>query len=249
MAVSNVTELWQEITVAQTPPPTALVLVAAAVSLLVVGYRPVWRFARNVVTIAHEAGHAVIALLTGRRLSGIRLHADSSGVTLFSGKPRGLGMMLTIGAGYVAPSLLGLGGAALLGFGHITALLWVCVAQLALMLVILRNFYGLAAVLATGGVVFVVTWYADTRVQAVFAYLVVWFLLFGGVRPVFELQRQRRRGQAAGSDADQLAHLTRLPGVLWVGVFAVVAIAAMLCGGLLLVAPDLPALGELTATG
>ena len=39
----------------------------------------------DAVTIAHEGGHAVAALLTGRRLRGIRLHSDTSGLTLSAG--------------------------------------------------------------------------------------------------------------------------------------------------------------------
>ena len=61
------------------------------------------------ITIVHEAGHALVAVLVGRRLSGIRLHSDTSGLTLTKGKPYGPGMVLTALAGYVAPSLLGLG--------------------------------------------------------------------------------------------------------------------------------------------
>lgn len=231
MAVSSMSELWREISAAQPAPPRALVLTVAAVALATVAYRPAWKVARNAVTIAHEGGHAVAALITGRRLSGIRLHADTSGVTVSYGKPYGFGMVLTAVAGYIAPSLFGLGGAALLGLGHITALLWVCVGLLALMLLMLRNFYGLISVLITGAVAFVVSWYASARVQAGFAYLAVWFLLFGGVRPVFELQFQRRSGRAPNSDADQLAKLTRTPGAFWVTVFVLVAVGAALLGG------------------
>ncbi len=231
MAVSNVGELWHEISTAQPDPPRWIVLAAGAAALVFVAYHPVWRLSRNAVTIAHEGGHAVAALATRRRLSGIRLHADTSGVTVSYGKPYGFGMVLTAAAGYVSPSLCGLAGASLLGAGHVTALLWACVVLLGLMLLMLRNFYGLFAVLATGAAVFIVSWYATARVQAVFAYLAVWFLLFGGLRPVFELQRQRRAGLAPGSDADQLAKLTRMPGGLWVTVFFVVALGALILGG------------------
>ena len=53
------------------------VLLAAALALVAVGWRPLWRWTRTVVTIAHEGGHAVVAVLAGRGLSGIRLHADT----------------------------------------------------------------------------------------------------------------------------------------------------------------------------
>jgi hypothetical protein len=231
MAVSNLSALWHEINAAQPAAPRWLVLSAASLALATVSYRPAWRVARNAVTIAHEGGHAVAALLTGRRLTGIRLHADTSGVTVSYGKPYGFGMVLTALSGYIAPSLFGLGGAALLGSGHITALLWVCVGLLALMLLMLRNFFGLLSVVVTGALAFVVSWYADAKVQAGFAYLAVWFLLLGGVRPVFELQWQRRGGRAPDSDADQLGKLTKLPAGLWVFLFVVVALGSVALGG------------------
>ena len=245
-SITSFGELWHEITAAQPDPPRWLVLAAAAGAGAMVAYRPVWRLARNAVTIAHEGGHALAALCTGRRLSGIRLHADTSGVTISYGKPTGFGMVLTALAGYVAPSLLGLGGAALLAFGHITALLWSSVVLLGLMLLMIRNFFGLLTMLATGAAVFAATWYADARVQAGFAYLAVWFLLIGGVRPIVELQAQRRSGRAASSDADQLATLTRLPGLFWVTVFSAVGLGALGLGAYWLIpyAGHLPGLGH-----
>lgn len=101
-----------------------LVGATAAVALAAVLPHVLWRLSRNAITIAHEGGHGLVALLSGRRLQGIRLHSDTSGLTVSRGKPCGLGMILTAAAGYTAPSLLGLGGALLLAAGHITALLW-----------------------------------------------------------------------------------------------------------------------------
>src|SRR5687768_1770760 len=99
-------ELWDRVFGAQPAPEPWVVLLTGLVAVAVVGYGPVWRLARGVVTIAHEGGHALAALLTGRRLRGIRLHSDTSGLTLSSGKPTGFGMVVTGAAGYVAASLL-----------------------------------------------------------------------------------------------------------------------------------------------
>jgi hypothetical protein len=73
-------------------------------------------------------------------------------------------------------------------------------------------------------------------VQAAFAYAGAWFLLLGGIRPVFELQRLRRLRMAPDSDADQLARLTRVPGILWVGWFALMTLGSAAAGAWLLVA-------------
>ena len=243
MPLDAVTDMWDRLFGAQPDPPSWLVAVTAVLALAVVAVRGVWRVARNAITIAHEGGHALAAVLTGRRLRGIRLHSDTSGLTLSAGRPTGPGMALTLFSGYVAPSLLGLAGAFLLGGNHITLLLWVTVLLLAAMLLLIRNPYGVFSVIVTGAVVFGVSWFGSPQVQAIFAYLAVWFLLIGGVRPVGELQTLRRRGRLPDSDADQLARVTHVPALLWVGVFGVVNILALAVGGWLLAEPVLRAAG------
>jgi hypothetical protein len=240
--LSDLSDLTDRVLGTQPDPPGGLVVATAALALLVVAVRPAWRLARNGITIAHEGGHALVAVLVGRRLSGIRLHSDTSGLTLSRGRPSGLGMALTLLAGYVAPSLLGLGGAWLLDAGRITLLLWVSLLLLFAVLLMIRNLYGLLAVLLVGGGVFAVTGYAEPEVQAAFAYAVVWFLLIGGVRPVGELQVLRWRGRTPDSDADQLARVTRVPGLLWVGMFGVVNLAALAVAVVRLLWPALQAI-------
>ena len=78
---------------------------------------------------------------------------------------------------------------------------------------------------------------APPEVQAAFAYTGVWFLLFGGVRPIGELQQLRWRQPQPNSDADQLARLTRIPGLVWVALFGVVTVAAVGAGTGLLAVP------------
>lgn len=218
-------------------PTTAspwVVLATAALAFAAVASPRVWRLSRNVVTIAHEGGHALAALLTRRRLSGIRLHSDASGVTVSAGRPYGPGMVVTTAAGYVTPALLGLVYALALTAGRVTALLWLSVALLAAMLLAIRNAYGAVSVCLSGAAIFAVAWFAAAAVQAAFAYLITWFLLLASFRPILELQRLRHRGRAPGSDADQLARLTGLPGTLWVLGFAAVALGSLVYGSWLL---------------
>jgi Peptidase M50B-like len=234
MPLDGITDLWDRLFGAQPDPPALLVAVTCAVALVVVVARLPWRVARNAITIAHEGGHGLAAVLTGRRLRGIRLHSDTSGLTLSAGRPTGPGMAFTLLAGYVAPSLIGLAGAWLLAGNRITLLLWLAVALLLAMLVMIRNVFGVISVVITTALVLAVSWYASPEVQAAFAYVGVWFLLVGGLRPVGELQALRRRGRLPDSDADQLARVTRLPGLIWVGFFGVVNLAALIFGGALL---------------
>ncbi|MCP3821535.1 M50 family metallopeptidase [Streptomyces sp. A3M-1-3] len=223
-------DLWDRVFGVQSDPDSWLVIATAVAALAVVLPRSAWRFSRNAVTIAHEGGHGLVALLTGRRLDGIRLHSDTSGLTVSRGKPTGLGMILTAAAGYPAPPLLGLGGAWLLAANHITLLLWLATALLLVMLVMIRNAYGVLTVVLTGGAFLLVSWLTSSTVQAAFAYGVVWFLLLGGVRPAFELQAKRRHGGAADSDADQLARLTHVAPAMWLFLFHAVSLCSLVGG-------------------
>lgn len=215
----------------QHDPPFAVIVATAAVALVVVGLRGLWVATRGVVTIVHEGGHALIALLTGRRVRGVRLHSDTSGVTFWRGKPTGFGAVLCVAAGYTAPAVLGLAAAGFLAVGRITALLWFALVMLAAMLILIRNVYGVVSVVLTGAVIFGVSWFTTTVVQGVFAYLLTWFMLIAAVRPVLEMARNRRRGRYSESDADQLARITGTSSLLWVVIFFVIALACLLIGG------------------
>jgi hypothetical protein len=217
-------------------PSSWLVLATGAGALVAVVVDGLWRWARNVVTIVHEGGHAVAALLTGRRLTGIRLHSDTSGLTLTVGKPSGPGMVVTAAAGYLSPSLVGLAGVGLLAAEQVTVMLWAGTVVLLGMLVMVRNAFGALALLVAGATVVAVSLVASPDVQAAFGHAMTWFLLLGGVRPVGELWRQRRGHAGRNSDAAQLARLTRVPATVWVAFFAVATLGALVAGAWLLLA-------------
>ncbi len=216
----------------------ALALVVAVVALILVVHNGLWRLLRNVVTIAHEGGHAVVALISGRKLNGIRLHSDTSGLTVSTGRNTGPGMVFTLLAGYPTVSLLGLGGAWLVAEERVRLMLWIAIGGLALVLVAVRNVYGALSVVVTGGALFALSWYANPTWQGWCAAVLAWFLLFGGIRPLLELQRKRRHRRAGDSDADQLARLTGVAGGVWWALWLLIGLAALGLGAwLLLLAP------------
>lgn len=216
--------------IGQPLPAPAVVLGLGAAALVLVGFRPLWRTTRMLVTITHEAGHAVVGRLCGRQLEGIKLNADTSGVTITRGRPQGPGMVATLTAGYTAPAVVGVGAAAVLGTGRATALLWAFLVVLALMLLAIRNLYGLLVILVLGGLLGAATWYLPVQFQGWLAYLLCWVLLLGAVRPTLELIGSRD----PGSDSAQLARLTHVPQVLWTGLFLLVALAGLTLGGWML---------------
>jgi hypothetical protein len=239
------TRVWERIANVQPAPPAWVVALAGLAALVIVLDTRTWRLAGKVITIAHEGGHALVSVLSGRRLEGIRLHRDGSGVTYSRGRRSGPAMVACAAAGYTTPSLLGAGAAALLATRHVTAMLWLALVLLAATFLAIRNAFGAIAVLATAGATFAVSYFASAAVQAGFGYLAAWFLLFGALRPVAELQRGRRRAGgrkgARGSDADQLARLTGVPGGIWVTFFAFVALCMLGVGVWLLIPPGLHA--------
>ncbi|WP_410788199.1 M50 family metallopeptidase [Kribbella sp. C-35] len=223
-------EFWDNITSVQPDPSLQLIIGTGVAALLLIAWRPIWQHTRQVVTIAHEGAHGLIAALVGRKLSGIRLHSDTSGVTVSRGKPTGGGMIAVLLAGYPGPALFGLAAAFVLSRGYAVALLWGLLAALVILLLQIRNLFGLWSVLVFGAVVFSVTWWGSPSVQSTFAHLLTWFLLLAAPRAVLELQHSRRRGQGRSSDADQLRRLTGVPALMWVGVFGLVTLACLALG-------------------
>jgi hypothetical protein len=239
--VELIAEIWRRATAVQPPPAPVVVALAAAIAAALVLSRAIWPFTRMLVTITHEGAHGVAAFLTGRRLQGIRLHSDTSGLTVSSGRPSGPGMVTMLLAGYLGSAVVGLGAVALLIAGHSLGLLWLFVILLALLLVQIRNFYGFVLVVGCAVVLILVSWYLPATMQSGLAYVLTWTLLLAAPKPVLELIRQRRGGRAPHSDADQLARLTRVPASLWAGGFLIVNCAGLVLGTVLL----LPALAEL----
>jgi hypothetical protein len=223
--------VFDTLTQTQDAPPVWIMLVCLAVAAVAVLSPPVWRWSRGLVTIAHEGGHAFMAIMMRRRLTGIRLHADTSGLTFSRGRPTGFGAAMTLFAGYTFPAALGLGAAALTGAGRIVLLLWITLALLGIMLVFIRNWYGALALIVVGAGVFAATWYGNAIVQTVAAYAGAWLLLIGSVKPVMELGSRRRGGRGSGqSDADQLAGITALPAGAWIFLFMLATVAATVWG-------------------
>ncbi|MFC6706364.1 M50 family metallopeptidase [Flexivirga alba] len=170
----------------------------------------------------------------GRRLSGIRLHSDSSGLTVSRGRPTGVGMILTLLAGYVGPSVLGLLLVLGVHVGHAIGALWLLLIALVMLLLQIRNLYGLWVVLISGVLLVAVTGWLDPVVQTGVAQVIGWFLLLAGPWSLVDLQRGRRAGVARNSDPDQLARLTRVPGAAWWALMFLASLGCLAGGARLL---------------
>ena len=118
-----------------------------------------FRSSRTLVTIVHEAGHAGVGVLVGRRFRGFVVEKDLSGHAVTAGRPRGPGRIATTWAGYPAPAVLGaLVVVAALG-GLAGPVLVVSLLALVVLLVMSRSVRTVALVVLTIAVTGAVWWF------------------------------------------------------------------------------------------
>lgn len=188
----------------------------------------IWRLARHIGVIAHEGAHALAGWSMGHKIARVELNSDGSGKTVIEGPWTSLGVIITSFAGYLGPSLFGLGAAALLAHHQVRAVLIVAGIALFLMLLLVRNSFGCVSVLLNGGLIFLVLRYGNVEIETIAAYALSWFLLLSGVRFVL------MPGSWAG-DSETLSKTTHIPRVVWIALWLAGAVLALWIGGHLLV--------------
>lgn len=160
-------------------------LVGVACALLPISYLPL----RHGVTAVHEAGHAFVALLVGRRLHAVRLHRDSSGEAVSVGRSRGPGVVLTLLAGYPAPTLAGVAALVCARDGREGLWAVLMAVVLALMALALRNAFGVLVVTAALVALVALLRSVDPTKASLVVSSVGWFLVVASARSVGELLR------------------------------------------------------------
>ena len=221
-------------------PDPALVAVIAVTVVVLTAVPGIWRITRQAATIVHEMGHVLAAWLSGRRVAGIKLHSDTSGVTVSRGKPRGPGMLATALAGYPAPGLLALGLVALVSAGHAGAALTLYQLVLVLALMLSRNVVGILSCLASVAATGVIWWMNDADLVTHTVVALSIFYAVAGVRGSLDvcavhIAGLRRRSHpaarhlVAGTDASRAAKawpLLALPAAVWLLLFLLVSLGS-----------------------
>lgn len=211
-------------------PPLWLIAAFTVAILALVLYPPTWKKVRHGATIIHEMGHVSMGWLWGRKVRGISLHSDTSGLTITAGKERGLGVLMTFMAGYPAPALVGLALVWASVSGYSGAALTLVMALLLLAFWLIRNFFGfalLAVTLLGAGFVF---WTANPPVVTGFTVAVGIFLLLAGTRTCFDLRETHQRGDGGESDAEMASQHSIFPAVAWVYFFIAASLLCVLQG-------------------
>ncbi|WP_349826971.1 M50 family metallopeptidase [Brevibacterium litoralis] len=225
MGTDGIHEAWNWIverwTASAEPSQTAL-YVAAGIILATLLVPQVWHLARNALTIVHEMGHVLAAVLVGRRVQGIRLHSDTSGLAVTRGKPRGPGVLFVALAGYPAPGIVGLVlvWAAAAGYSGASLVLLVVLLLAALLLV--RNVWGVLVLLVSLAGSGLVLWSNESSLVTTVVIVLGLFLALGAPRAAWDLVRSHLRRGASHSDATLAAGAVGGPAVLWLTVFVLV---------------------------
>ncbi len=181
-----------------------------------------------ILSVVHEGGHMFLSVLTFRGFRSFRIIGTGSAVTEGINASWGPGAMITILAGYLAPSLLGLGGAAVLATGNAWAVL--IGAAILTFWAFLYAREGLANVVtfAAFGGVLLLLWRGSPYLQLTVAVVIVWLLLIGGVIDSVKMDR------TGGNDAALMARSTWIPAILWQAFWVTASLVSLYVGGRLL---------------
>jgi hypothetical protein len=185
-----------------------------------------WRIVRHLTVMAHEGAHALVAALLLRDFDGIELDAKAGGGTYVP--TNGLGGVFIHLAGYVGPSIFGLGAAKLIVLGYSATVLWIVFFLLAFLLVGLRRSFGLITVILTGALVFGLVRFTPMGVQVTAAYAITWLLLLSAVRRILEIG-------AGSDDGAKLRGKTGIPRLIWFLFWLAATLAAVAVGGRMLI--------------
>ena len=203
-------------------------LYVAIGALAVVLIPAAWRHTSHIVTLVHEAGHAFVAVLTGRRLKSVRLHSDTSGLTVSHGRVTGLGMIATAAAGYLAPSVVGLTIVALISFDRPEWSLYFALAILAFLLIWIRNWFGLFLIAIAGASVWFIANHTNEHIGEYTAWFLGAFFLLASPRAAWD--HVRIRNIRRQSDSDVLSKISVFPAWLWSWFFLIITTAALVWG-------------------
>lgn len=218
-------QLWQRIidsfhrtAIPQVTVLELLLVLAVATALSIP--RGTWRYFGLLATATHELGHAFAAVMSGQRLSGIRLRLDHSGTTTSYSRGR-LAAVWSGFWGYPVPALAG-AGLVTSGFGGWgPAALATGTLILLVSLIFIRNLAGLLITVVAVAMGAFLVLVVPTTLTGHVAIILGIALLVAAVRDLAKLANVhlRRRDRLASSDAYLLFRATSIPAGIWIALF------------------------------
>ncbi len=197
-------------------------VLALALAVVTVGFPPVWRVVRVVVTLVHELGHAFVGVLGGRRFTGFVLRGDMSGHAVTHGRPSGTARVMSTWAGYPAPAVVGAVMVWLAAGGWAAPLLALLLVLLVVSLVRVRSALTALVVVVATAATGALWWWGPDPLQAEVLIGLGTVLVAGAWRHLAAVLRDRSRH----SDPGVLADLTHVPRLIWNATFVLVCAAA-----------------------
>jgi hypothetical protein len=223
-------DMWAWLSATVPAPTLPVAVVGLLLGSAVVVTPAAWRATRLFATYIHELGHAVFAVASGRRVTSIRLEADTSGSTEHVGPKSGIGRLLTAFAGYPGPALAGWALVLLTAAGSQRWALGLIGAVVVVFALVQRSLRGWGLTILVVLACFVLA-SLPSAFAALALFAVAGYLLLASPRTIVELHRQRRTGRTQHSDADALHSLTGIAPVFWEVLFLAVCTAAIWSGG------------------
>lgn len=215
---------WPE-ALARSAPDAVPALTSLWPALVLLGVVLAWptvrRWARALVTVVHEGGHALVGVLVGRRFLGFVVDRDLGGHAVTAGPTRGPGRIATTWAGYPAPALLGAGLVAAALRGWAGPVLVGAPIVLLVLLVMSRSLRTGALVVLVLAAAAALWWFGGAWRDGALAGIGL-ALLLGAWDSLGDVARSRDGAQ----DHRTLASLTPLPAGLWLATWFLVDAAA-----------------------
>lgn len=178
------------------------------------------RLLRGLTTYVHEMGHALTAIVLGRRVTAIKVDSWLGGHTAYVGK-RNIANVLVAWAGYAAPGILLL----LVGFTYfsgLTALVGaISVIALVASLALQRSVFGVSITLLFIVFFTLIYYQPESTISVLFIFLFLGGLAGNGISAVFLLKNVRRSAKIQSphdnqlTDSEHLRKITLVPARIW----------------------------------
>lgn len=189
-------------------------------------FRYTYKIPKLFGSLIHEAGHALMALLLGMRVSKIKLDSKGNGVTEFYSSS-GLRNIPVALAGYIAPSTLSVAIVYLIVQDNLNGAIALTSFIFVMLAIFVRSLVAIGLNLLFGGLLYLLLTLSQGLSTGLLIIL-AGILAANGVMGVWEAYKVRTRGTSEGlTDSQVLARLTLLiPSLIWDILFALFTISS-----------------------